>query len=227
MDIGKSLSYVFEDKRWFTKLILGLVISLVPILNFAWAGYATKVVGNVEKGEQEPLPEWDEFGEKFLWGLYFFIAGFVYSLPIIILTVIFIVPAVFASESETWTNILIGSSIVYACVIGVYALVLSFFFPGANINLARKGTFGSLFQIGEIIKIFSTNTGPYFIAWVMTLILGLVISVVVGLVAGALQFIPCLGQVASLVILGLGSVYSSVVYAHLFGQAAAKQSLPA
>ena len=38
MDIGKSFSYPFEDKEWISKLGLGAVITIVPVLNLAWSG---------------------------------------------------------------------------------------------------------------------------------------------------------------------------------------------
>ena len=69
MDIGKSFSFAFEDKQWLSKLGLGAVIAMVPILNFAWSGYMVEIIRNVMKNVQEPLPNWDDIGKKFSEGL--------------------------------------------------------------------------------------------------------------------------------------------------------------
>jgi len=60
MDIGKSFSYPFEDNKWLSKLIIGALVSIVPILNFAWAGYLIDLLKNVINKAAEPLPEWTD-----------------------------------------------------------------------------------------------------------------------------------------------------------------------
>ena len=75
MDVTKSITYIFQDKRWFTKLLIGWLVSLVPILNFAFTGYSTETIKNVENKREFPLPEWDDFGKKFVLGFYMWIAG--------------------------------------------------------------------------------------------------------------------------------------------------------
>jgi len=47
MNIGKSFSFMFEDKQWVSKLGLGALITFIPILNFAWTGYMVGVIRNV------------------------------------------------------------------------------------------------------------------------------------------------------------------------------------
>ncbi len=57
MKIGEAFSFQFEDIQWPTKLGIGALISLVPILNFAVVGYEVGIVRNVAAGVQEPLPQ--------------------------------------------------------------------------------------------------------------------------------------------------------------------------
>ena len=38
MDVGKSVGYVFEDQKWTNKLLIGMLVSIVPIVNFALFG---------------------------------------------------------------------------------------------------------------------------------------------------------------------------------------------
>ena len=85
MDIGKSFSYVFEDQQWHQKVLIGGIISLIPIVNFAATGYFLEQTKRVTEARELPLPEWDNFGGYFMKGLMTFVATFVYSLPAILI----------------------------------------------------------------------------------------------------------------------------------------------
>ena len=72
MDAEKSFTFPFEDTEWVSKLGLGALISMVPILNFAWSGYLVDIIRNVMNNDAEPLPTWDDLGKKFNDGLILF-----------------------------------------------------------------------------------------------------------------------------------------------------------
>src|SRR5690349_22891790 len=90
MDIGKSFSYVFEDEAWISKVLIGGLLIWIPIVNFAVFGYMMKIAQNVAQGNPRPLPEWGEFGDHFMRGLYWFVIRLVYLLPAVILYGLFI-----------------------------------------------------------------------------------------------------------------------------------------
>ncbi len=226
MEIGKAFTFIFEDKRWVSKMLLGWLVSIVPILNFAFTGYVTQTIRNVEQKEIEPLPEWDDFGKKFMLGLYVWLASLIYALPILLLSFVFLAPLLVGSNSGSNSDLVgslfAGAGIIFTCFAFLYVLALSLLMPAANINLARKETFGSLFDLKEFWRIFSRNMGDYLVAWIMTLIWSVVIGLVGGLLITALAIIPCVGWVIGFVLGGLIGVIIPVVYAHLFGQVAAK-----
>ena len=230
MEIGKAFTFIFQDKRWFTKLLLGWLVSIVPILNFAWAGYLVKTLRNVEQNLAEPLAEWDDFGEKFVQGFYLFLAGLVYSLPALLIASFTVFPALLTSGGEwndTIGTIMAVTGSVVGCLLLIYVLALTIFFPAMYINLARKGSLGSCFQIGEFFRIMSRNAGNYFLAWLMSIVWAVVIGVVGGLLIGLIAWIPCVGWIIGFVGGGLLTVAISVVWAHLFGQVAAKDMVAA
>lgn len=234
MDIGKSFSYPFQDNKWLSKLIIGALISLVPILNFAWAGYLVDLIKNVMNKSAEPLPEWTEFGDKFMKGLYLTVAGLIYALPVICLSTIFITTASLTlgsiTEGDTMNTLgsaFSGIGIVLACLAVLYGLALSFFYPAMIIHFARNENFGALFQIGTIIKIATSKLSPYLTAWLIGIVAAVVVSLVVGLVTGVLSFIPCLGWIIAWVLGGLSGVYISAIWMHLFGQVAAEEPMTA
>ena len=59
MDYGKSFSYALEDNDWPTKLGIGALVSIVPILSFAATGYMVQITRNVMDQKPDLLPDWD------------------------------------------------------------------------------------------------------------------------------------------------------------------------
>ena len=56
MDYGKSFTFLFEDDNWISKFAIGVVITLIPIVNFATYGYVIQLLQNVRDGQERPLP---------------------------------------------------------------------------------------------------------------------------------------------------------------------------
>ncbi|MGW8143203.1 MAG: DUF4013 domain-containing protein [Anaerolineales bacterium] len=224
MDIGKAFTFPFEDDEWLTKLFLGAIVSLVPILNFAWGGYTVDILRNVIDGVSRPLPTWSDFGEKFVKGFIIWISGFIYALPAFVVACVplgfLIIPANVEGTnfSDALAATFTGVGIFLICILALYLLVLTFYYPAVYINFARKGTFGSCFEIGEIFKIISENTSKYLTAWLVSIVGAIVVIVVVSIVSFILGLIPCVGWILTWVISALSTVYLTAIYVHLFGQ---------
>ena len=130
MDIGKAFSYPFEDDDWLSKLFLGAIVSAVPILNFAWSGYTVDVVRNVSDGVSLPLPDWSEFGDKFVKGFIIWAAGFIYSLPAILLACLplgfLMIPALAEDSniSETFFSVFTGIGIFLMLFCSIAIMIL-------------------------------------------------------------------------------------------------------
>ncbi|HOG48808.1 MAG TPA: DUF4013 domain-containing protein, partial [Anaerolineae bacterium] len=84
MDIGKSLGYMFDDERGVNKLLVGGLISLVPILRWAATGYMLRTLKTVAAGAARPLPEWDDVVNDLVKGLLVTLAGMIYALPLLV-----------------------------------------------------------------------------------------------------------------------------------------------
>ena len=228
MDIGKSLQYTFEDERWLSKLGIGALISLVPILNLAWVGYYIDIMRNVMDDKALPLPEWDDFGARLTKGLLISVAGFLYALPGLLflclpLAVMFI-PA-FVQDPDLQGGLAAATSvagIAMFCCIGFYFLLFSFIFPAVQIHFARQGTFQSCFQLREIFQVISGYASDYLVAWLVSLVAGLIVGVVIGIVGVVLGWIPCLGQLLLWAISAIAGAWTGAVYAHIFGQCGRK-----
>jgi len=230
MNIGKALSYPNEDKQWASKIGIGVLISIVPILNFAWLGYIIELIRQVIKGNPLPMPDWNNLGKKFMDGLLLFLASLIYALPVILLIgvplIIMIVPAILAGAGDSSTQT-IASAIATAgtlvamcltCVVLLYVLALSVLFPAIYVEYATKGTFASCFDFKNIFAQIRKNAGVYFTAWGVYLGVLIGASLVGGTIGSLLGWIPCLGQIIALVVGIASGIYVLLVFAHLFGQ---------
>jgi hypothetical protein len=231
MDIGKSFSFPFEDEKWLSKSLIGVLVAIVPIVNFAWGGYLIELLKAVINNDPKPLPEWGNFGEKFFKGLYLVIASFVYAIPALILACIPLTMlggmSAFSENGDVMNNlggVIAGVGGIFGCLLLLYSLFLSFIYPAIYIHFARMDNFGAFFEFGNIMKVMRANTGQYLTAWLVTLVAGVLVSIVVGLVTTVLGWIPCVGWIIAWIVSGVGYVYTFYIFAHLFGQYARSSS---
>jgi len=232
MDIGKSLTYMFEDERWVSKVVVGAVINMIPILNFASAGYMLATIRNVTNEITPPLPTWDDFGDHFIKGLVLAIIGLVYTLPLLILSCCpigaMLLPAL--SEAEEVSAVLrflffIGVSL-FGLLVLLYGLAYSFFMPAVMLHYASAEDFSAAFQFGRIFDFIRDNLNSYVRAWLYVLVVGIVIGIgelIIGLILG---WVPVCGWIISWII-GLGvAFWIYLVVAYVYGEFAREVQLP-
>ena len=228
MDAEKSFSYPFEDKEWLSKLGLGAIISMVPILNFAWSGYLVDTIRNVMNDTSEPLPTWDDLGKKFNEGLILFGAWLVYALPILVALCL---PLGIAASSslfpansdmqEIGQRLMEAGGVVFYCLLCVfllYGLMLSIIYPAILVLFAREGTFASCFKLREAFDMITKHMAAFFTAWALSLVASVGVGLLIGFVNLVVGWIPCIGWVVGVVLSLISGVYITAVYAHLFGQ---------
>lgn len=229
MNVQRAFTFVFEDRQWITKLMIGVLLSL-----FAWLiipafilnGYLIAVVRKVMDGteiEGTTLPEWDDWGQLMRDGFFVTIAQLVYTLPfLIIMGIGFIGTVGFGGLSDMSEGVasagLMATWGVTACLGLLFAAALLFLTPAIAIQYAIKDDFGACFRLREVWNIISNHVADILIVFVVTLLAGFALSA-----AGAvLGIIPCLGWIAA-VILGLAfGPYLTMVTGHLYGQIATK-----
>lgn len=228
MDVEKSFSYPFEDKDWLSKLGLGALISMVPILNFAWSGYLVDIIRNVMNSNPEPLPTWDDLDKKFKEGLILFGATLIYASPTLIAVClplgIAAASGLFSQDGNvqdlgltiTETGGVLLVSLV--CVLLLYVFLMSIIYPALLVLFAREGTFASCFKLREAFDMISRNAASFFTAWALSFAASLGVGLIAGFVNMVVGWVPCIGWMVGLIV-GMGATaYGSAVYAHLFGQ---------
>jgi hypothetical protein len=210
MDIGKSFAFVFEDTEWLSKVIVGALISLIPVLGQMIAmGYMVNVGRNVIRRNPQPLPKWDDFGQFLVDGLYAFIIGLVYSLPIIILLCIFVLPLMAVSggfdQNAQMGPLGIAAWCCFAFFAVIYGVIIGWFFlPAALARYADTRDLSASLRVVEIWELGRANPGVFLVA--------LLVYVGASIVAG-LGIIAC----------GIGVLftqfYAYLVAGHIYGQA--------
>ncbi len=227
MDFGKAYTYITEDANWVVKILIAAAILLFSgILLFIPAlvlyGYQIAITRNVMNGEAKPLPEWDNFGQMFMDGLYLFIARFVYGLPAMVLMCLglsgFLLPALGGGNEDVMAALasvsFLGFSVMF-CLLMLYALVMAFVSPAINIQYIRSGgNFAACFRFGEIFAIVREN-------FVDILLVGLAaigISLVLQTLGSILAFTIC----APFILSFGGSIWVMFANGHLYGQIANK-----
>jgi hypothetical protein len=176
IDLGRALKAFFNDKNWAMKTLLGFVWGLLGVTAPAVTGAQLEYIRRVSRGNEE-LPEWDDFGQKWVAGFMVALAGMIYFLPIIVLLMIFMVPAILAGigggNSDAFGAILGGGMCLFWLVAIVYGVAVSLLFAAAITNYAMKQTFGAMFAFGDIMALVKGGTG-YFTAWLYVLVVGFI-----------------------------------------------------
>jgi hypothetical protein len=206
MDIGKAFTYVFEDEDWVKKVLIGGVLNLIPIVGlFFTSGYMLETLKNVMEGRPLPLPEWDDWGNKFMKGLMTFIIGLIYSLPLIVIMCCLAGGvSVLAGQSEDAANAAGSITPCFQCVNLLYSLVLMVFLPAILTKYAEAWELGAAFRFGEIFNLVKDNLNTYLIVLVITWLAGLV---------GQLGLLACLVGAAFTLF------YAMLVNGYAFGEA--------
>ena len=216
MDFGKAFSYVFDDPDWLKKVGLGGLIYLVPILNFAAAGYSLEVAQRVINDDPRPLPEWSDIGDKLVKGLLVSVIGLVYALPLIVLSCLMWGATAAAGgaagtisssprSGEAVGGIVIAIYACFGCLMLLYGLFMGLVLPAAIGNYAAKGQLSAAFRFGDVLSLVQKNLGAYLMV--------LVIELAAAFAAGLAGSILC----------GVGlyftTFYALLVTHHAIGQA--------
>ena len=209
MNYGKSFTFVFEDEKWISKFAVGVLVTLVPIINFATYGYVLQVLKNVRDGVEKPLPEWDDFGKFFVDGLKFLAGFLVYFVPVILIT-FFISIAAIAADAVGVDEDVIGMSIMLiSCLTLLFTFIPLLLYPALYIQYAKEDQIGDMFRFGEMWQIFRADSANYIIIMVMIFFV--------------LATIASFGMLLCFVGIFLTAWWAQLAAAHMIGQLAQAQ----
>jgi len=193
VDFTRAIKRPFMD---LTKLIIGAVLSIIPIVNFLAMGYELKCA-KLAMGGDYSLPDWEEWGDLFVKGLLSVVIGIIYAIPAIIIIVILLITTL----SSTMEGIAggvgsgpgaglgggrllasMGTSLIVVIALG---LILLYLLPSAMMTFVSNDfKFGSAFKVGEIVK--KTLNTDYLVTWIVVGVYSMIVTII-------LSFIPFIG----------------------------------
>jgi hypothetical protein len=205
LDIGRAFTYMFDDESWIMKIVIGGILSFIPIVNFMALGYMLEALKRAADGVEVPMPEWDDFGGKFVKGLVLFVIGLVYTIPIWVVACLVggLAGLGGAAESDALANMASMLNACASCLYLIWGIVVAVIMPAAYIRYAVTGEFMSAFQFGELFSFISSNIANYIVAIIL---------------AAVANFIASFGWIACLVGILFTGFWAYLVMANLLGQ---------
>lgn len=221
MDIGKSITFIFEDPDWLKKVAIGtglmllgmifavVLIGLVPLIIIM--GYTVVLIKNVIVGVEHPLPEWEDWGDLFLRGLKLFLIQLIWALPLIIVGMGMSLPAAL-SENSRLQGFWIALSVFCGCLTFILGIAYALIEPVITFRFARTDEFVSAFEFGRIFRLLADNIGNVIIAAIVSAVAGVLLFILGGIV-GTLALV-----IGLIVTIPASAVLSELIQAHLYGQ---------
>jgi hypothetical protein len=215
LDIGKAFTFATEDPKWITKILIGgglILAGVITLIGWIFTGpvvlgYLVQLTRNVIAGNPQPLPEWDNWGERWVDGFKSWVVSIVYALPIIVVYAVFQLPALVlnATSQNGATAAGTGLSLIGSCLNFFLGIAVAMIMPIAIARYASTSDIGSGLQFGAVFATLRQNIGMY-------VIIALLSSFGIGLLAS-------LGLILCFVGVFFTAFYGTLVQYHLYGQA--------
>ncbi|MFA5508314.1 MAG: DUF4013 domain-containing protein [Vulcanimicrobiota bacterium] len=211
IDISKSLQSLFSDENWIKKVLIGTVLHILSFLlvpTWAFMGYFFKVLRQSSEGQEENLPEWDDWGALILSGLKYSVGMFIlFLVPTALMiggggAMLMSLIAAFSGKSGGAAVGMAGGAMsMGALAIGIIlSLLISLFVPALSIRFAETEEIGALFGFGQAMAVITRAPIDYLVLLLLPMAASAVIGVVLSLTGGlATILLPPVG-----VIIGLG-----------------------
>ncbi len=205
LDIGRAFAYMFDDESWIMKIVIGGILMFIPIVNFMVLGYMLEALKRTADGMEVPMPEWDDFGGKFIKGLVLLVIGLVYMIPIWVVACLVggLAGLGGAAESDALLNMASLLNACASCLYLIWMIVVWLVMPAAYIRYAVTGEFMSAFQFGELFSFISSNLANYIVAIILMAVA---------------MFVAYFGMIACFVGVLFTMFWAYLVIAHLLGQ---------
>jgi len=207
MDYGKILRFPMEDKDWIMKIIIGGVLSIIPIINFIASGYQLKVMKNAIN-KTPGMPDWKGFMDLFVKGLIVFVIALLFMIvPLIIFGAIAGFSAISAVMGDLTNPYSVVMAILPALFIGgILLLIIGFILPMAIAMYAKSDNFSDAFKFSEILNRIKSIFSEYLISYL--------IIVIFGIILGLIMLIPIIGWIIGF----FGTFYLGIVALNMFGE---------
>lgn len=200
IDIFDELKSPTLDERWLKKVVIGSLLSFVPIVNLVVSGYVLRKLRMAARGEVG-LPEWREWGSLFVGGLKLLVVTIAYLLVPLLVIVLFAI-GIGAGEHPAAGALALSAIFLASVLMVVFAL----FLPMAAARLAITDSIEEALRAGDIYHRIRIVLSDYLLTYVVLVIIYAALMI--------LSQIPVIGVVLSVFI----SVYVYLALASIFGK---------
>ena len=200
MNLGDNLNDSFAYvKKLFSdigRLIILIVLSIIPIVDFIVIGYEAKVLKE-SPGTGTP-PKLENYGALFVDGAKVFFATLIYLLVPLILIIVggagTFAGLMSLQGPAVAPAVLLGGTGLVILLVGVILAILLLIILAVGVaHMIKTGKFGRAFAFGEIFHIIrGIGWGKYFSWFIVVLVIGAVVS--------AIGQIPIAGWIISAII---------------------------
>jgi len=204
-NFGDSFAYTKKLFSDVVRLIILIVLSIIPIVDWIVIGYQARVLK--ESPGQGAPPKLEKYGELFVDGAKVFFASLVYMLVPLILIIVGAVGAFagLASSLQAQASapaVLVGGTAVIVLLIGIVLAILLLIFLGVGMaHMIKTGKFGKAFAFGEIFGIIRGIGWVKYLGWIaVTVIIGAIL-------AGISGAIPVIGSIIAAIVQPLFGVF--------------------
>ncbi len=192
MDLGRALTYMFQDPQWVKKALIAIVMLIIPIIGWLiFYGYLLRIMRQTALGSDVPLPEWDDFGGDFVRGIKGFIINLVWNIPVLILALCGQIGALLGTVAGANRETEVIQSLVTLCtncLSWLASIALAFISPVFITRFAVTGEMAAAFALPQIFREIRSSATDLLIVFLISMVLGLaalfgVILCLVGVIA--------------------------------------------
>lgn len=200
------MGYMESIKRPFsdmTKLVIGIVIMLIPIVNFIGLGYFLQCAKLTFK-KDESLPEWTGWANLFVTGIVAAVINLIWAIPIMLAAWLTIGTVLNSAAGAMVTGGMmafvsaimasIGTLIIGLVVTLVVGVIFGLLGSAAVLRYAEKGNFAAAFEFGAIKDV--AFKGGFVAAWIVSVVYMIVMSLI-------FAFVPLVGGAIAMFIAGV------------------------
>lgn len=226
LDFRRSVTFPFRDDNWSKQMLIGAGVYLVPILNFALSGYGLDVQRRVARGEDVPLPTWNDLSAHLMDGLKLLAVQAIYSIPaFLIMALMVAMSVVFSVSTQDVEESLRDSTaatfgalmVILFALLLLYVLIYAFMTPAVQIQVARSEQIASVFRFNEMFTLINRRTGDYLLVFFLPLLPGIAVGILIFALVALPALLVCL-YLPIMFVSALLAPYLTMVTRHWYGQ---------
>jgi len=210
--LGNSYEYTKESiwEKWMKWLLLIICSIISPLI----MGYMMEIYRG-----KDPAPELENWGKLFVDGIKLFIVELIYSIPLILVALIFFGGSIALMAGGQGSDALMGAGIgmmlLGLIIFIILAIAIGLIAVFGGIRFARTDSFGEAFNISAIMA----HIGA--IGWLDYIIALIIVYIVVGVINIVLGMIPYIGWILSLLIMPVISIFVARYVTQIYDSASA------